>query len=131
LRLPPTLDGEAAARKLKSLLEADPPYGARVSFKYGQSATGWNAPPTAPWLERTLEESSKRHYGKGAMWMGEGGTIPFMAMLGQKFPQAQFFITGVLGPHSNAHGPNEFLHLAYAKRLTACLADVLTAHAAS
>jgi hypothetical protein len=52
-------------------------------------------------------------------------------MLGEKFPQAQFFITGVLGPHSNAHGPNEFLHLAYAKQLTACVADVLTAHAAS
>ena len=64
------------------------------------------------------------------MWMGEGGTIPFMAMVGAKYPQAQFLITGVLGPHSNAHGPNEFLHLDYAKRLTACVADVLTAHAA-
>jgi acetylornithine deacetylase/succinyl-diaminopimelate desuccinylase-like protein len=131
LRLPPTLAGETAARKLKQLLEKDPPYGARVSFDYGQAATGWNAPPLAPWLERALEESSRRHYNQSAMWMGEGGTIPFMAMLGQKFPQAQFFITGVLGPHSNAHGPNEFLHLDYAKRLTACVADVLTAHAAS
>ncbi|PYU54200.1 MAG: peptidase M20, partial [Acidobacteria bacterium] len=65
-----------------------------------------------------------------AMWMGEGGTIPFMAMVGAKYPQAQFLITGVLGPHSNAHGPNEFLHLDYVKRLTACVADVLTAHAA-
>jgi acetylornithine deacetylase/succinyl-diaminopimelate desuccinylase-like protein len=65
------------------------------------------------------------------MWMGEGGTIPFMAMLGQKYPQAQFLITGVLGPHSNAHGPNEFLHLGYAKKLTACVADVLAAQAAS
>ena len=70
-----------------------------------------------------------KHYGKGAMWMGEGGTIPFMAMLGAKYPQAQFLITGVLGPYSNAHGPNEFLHIDYAKRLTACVADVLSAHA--
>ncbi|HUQ76937.1 MAG TPA: peptidase M20, partial [Burkholderiales bacterium] len=131
LRLPPTLDAQAAARKMKQTLEADPPYGARVSYEYGQAAKGWNAPATAPWLERAMDESSRRHYGKPAMWMGEGGTIPFMAMLGEKFPQAQFFITGVLGPHSNAHGPNEFLHIDYAKRLTACVADVLTAHAAS
>jgi acetylornithine deacetylase/succinyl-diaminopimelate desuccinylase-like protein len=100
-----------------------------VRFQAGQAATGWHAPQTEPWLEQALESASQRHYGRPAMWMGEGGTIPFMAMLGAKFPQAQFFITGVLGPHSNAHGPNEFLHLDYAKRLTACVADVLGAHA--
>ena len=61
--------------------------------------------------------------------MGEGGTIPFMAMLGEQFPNAQFLITGVLGPKSNAHGPNEFLHIEYAKRLTVCVAEVLAAHA--
>ena len=131
LRIPPTIEGESAARRLKQLLESDPPYGAKVSFEYKQAATGWNAPSTASWLERTLNETSKRHYGHDMMWMGMGGTIPFMAMLGEKFPQAQFLITGVLGPHSNAHGPNEFLHIAYAKKLTACVADVLTAHAAS
>jgi acetylornithine deacetylase/succinyl-diaminopimelate desuccinylase-like protein len=131
LRIPPTVDGETAARRLKQLLETDPPYGAKVSFEYGQAATGWNAPSTASWLERSLDETSKRHYGHGMVWMGMGGTIPFMAMLGEKIPQAQFLITGVLGPHSNAHGPNEFLHIGYAKKLTACVADVLTAHAAS
>ena len=131
LRLPPTLHAERAAQRVKQILEADPPYGARVRFEYGQAATGWNAPATAPWLERAVSQASQKHYGQPAMWMGEGGTIPFMAMLGQKFPQAQFFITGVLGPHSNAHGPNEFLHIDYAKKLTACVADVLTAHAAS
>jgi acetylornithine deacetylase/succinyl-diaminopimelate desuccinylase-like protein len=114
---------------MKELLEQDPPYGAMVRFQAGQAATGWHAPQTEPWLEQALESASQRHYGRPAMWMGEGGTIPFMAMLGAKFPQAQFFITGVLGPHSNAHGPNEFLHLDYAKRLTACVADVLGAHA--
>jgi len=129
LRIPPTIEGEAAARRLKQLLEADPPYGAKVTFEYGQAAKGWNAPSTAPWLERTLDEASQRHYGKGMMWMGMGGTIPFMAMLGEKFPRAQFLITGVLGPHSNAHGPNEFLHIPYAKKLTACVADVLAAQA--
>jgi acetylornithine deacetylase/succinyl-diaminopimelate desuccinylase-like protein len=129
LRIPPTLDGDAAARRLKQVLEADPPYGAKVTFEYGQSATGWHAPVTAPWLEHAINTASVRNYGKPAMWLGEGGTIPFMAMLGQKYPQAQFLITGVLGPRSNAHGPNEFLHIDYAKRLTACVADIVAAHA--
>jgi len=131
LRLPPTLNAQRAAERVKQLLESEPPYGAHVRYEYGQAATGWNAPATAPWLDHAVSQASQRHYGQPAMWMGEGGTIPFMGMLGEKFPQAQFFITGVLGPHSNAHGPNEFLHLDYAKRLTACVADVLTAHAAS
>ena len=129
LRVPPTVDAAAGARRLKEILEADPPYGARVRFDAGQAATGWHAPATAPWLEKAIEQASNAHFGKPAMGMGEGGTIPFMAMLGAKFPQAQFLITGVLGPHSNAHGPNEFLHLEYAKRLTACVAEVLGAHA--
>src|SRR5688572_5313802 len=129
LRLPPTVKAEAAALQLKTLLETDPPYGAKVTFEYGQAATGWSAPPTAPWLNEALERASVSHFKKGVMWMGEGGTIPFMAMLGEKFPRAQFLITGVLGPHSNAHGPNEFLHIDYAKKLTACVADVLAAFA--
>jgi acetylornithine deacetylase/succinyl-diaminopimelate desuccinylase-like protein len=130
LRLPPTVKAESAARQLQAILETDPPYGAKVKFEYGQAATGWHAPASAAWLEAALETCSLHHFGKGVMWMGEGGTIPFMAMLGARFPGAQFFITGVLGPHSNAHGPNEFLHLGYAKRLTACVADVIAAHAA-
>jgi acetylornithine deacetylase/succinyl-diaminopimelate desuccinylase-like protein len=127
LRLPPTVQAEGAAAVLKTLLEKDPPYDAKVSFEYGQAATGWHAPRTADWLEKALEESSSKYFNKPVMWMGEGGTIPFMAMLGAKFPQAQFLITGVLGPHSNAHGPNEFLHIDYAKKLTACVADVIAA----
>jgi len=130
LRIPPTLEGDKAARRLKAILEANPPYGARIEFRPGQAATGWHAPPTAPWLAQAIDAASSRHYGRPAMWMGEGGTIPFMSMLGAKYPRAQFLITGVLGPHSNAHGPNEFLHLDYAKRLTAAVADVLAAHAA-
>ncbi|MGQ0546181.1 MAG: M20 family metallopeptidase [Betaproteobacteria bacterium] len=130
LRIPPTVDARAAAQRMKELLEADPPYGARVRFDAGQAATGWHAPQTAAWLEEALQKASVSSFAKPVMWLGEGGTIPFMAMLGEKFPQAQFFITGVLGPQSNAHGPNEFLHLDYAKRLTACVADVLAAHAA-
>jgi acetylornithine deacetylase/succinyl-diaminopimelate desuccinylase-like protein len=130
LRLPPTLDGGKAIADLARLFTADPPAGANVAFTADQGATGWNAPPTAPWLARALEEASQAHYGKPVAAMGEGGTIPFMAMLGRHFPGAQFLITGVLGPHSNAHGPNEFLHIPYATKLTACVAHVLAAHAA-
>jgi acetylornithine deacetylase/succinyl-diaminopimelate desuccinylase-like protein len=129
LRLPPTVKADVAAMKLKALLEADPPYGAKVSFECGQAASGWHAPPTRKWLQSALDETSRKHFGAPVMWMGEGGTIPFMAMLGKHFPQAQFLITGVLGPKSNAHGPNEFLHIPYATKLTACVAAVLAAHA--
>jgi acetylornithine deacetylase/succinyl-diaminopimelate desuccinylase-like protein len=129
LRLPPLVDGPQATRDLKRILEAEPPYGAKVSFEPDQGATGWSAPATAPWLAGALDAASHAHFGRPAAMMGEGGTIPFMSMLGKHFPDAQFLITGVLGPRSNAHGPNEFLHLAYAKRLTACVAQVLAAHA--
>jgi acetylornithine deacetylase/succinyl-diaminopimelate desuccinylase-like protein len=125
LRLPPTVDGERATQALKLLLESDPPYGAKVTFEADWGATGWNAPPTAPWLKGALDRASSDLFGKEAAWMGEGGTIPFMNMLGEKFPRAQFLITGVLGPRSNAHGPNEFLHLPYAKKLTGAVASVV------
>ncbi|GAA4326808.1 M20 family metallopeptidase [Pigmentiphaga soli] len=125
MRLPPTVDGERAAQALKRALEADPPYDARVRFDDAHGASGWNAPPTAPWLKRSLEQASQGAFGKPAAWLGEGGTIPFMSMLGEKFPLAQFVITGVLGPKSNAHGPNEFLHLPYVKRLTAAVAGIV------
>jgi acetylornithine deacetylase/succinyl-diaminopimelate desuccinylase-like protein len=130
MRLPPTIDGAGATSALKRLLEADPPHGATVRFDGESGATGWNAQATAPWLSRALDDASTRFFGMPSAAMGEGGTIPFMAMLGKHFPDAQFLITGVLGPKSNAHGPNEFLHIPYAKKLTACVAGILAAHAA-
>jgi len=128
LRLPPTLDAEGAAVALRTLLEKDPPYGAYVGFDLGSTATGWHAPAVAPWLEQSLARASQITFGAPPAYMGEGGTIPFMAMLGEKFPQAQFVVTGVLGPHSNAHGPNEFLHIPTGQRVTAVIAQVLADH---
>jgi acetylornithine deacetylase/succinyl-diaminopimelate desuccinylase-like protein len=129
IRIPPRVDPDRAAQAVKQLLETDPPYGARVSFEISGANAGWDAPEMAPWLDKALDAASQRHFGKPAMYMGEGGTIPFMYMLGRQFPKAQFCITGVLGPGSNAHGPNEFLHLPTARRLTLCVADVLAEHA--
>jgi len=125
LRIPPTLDATDVDRKLKDLLESDPPYGAKVTFEPEKGGAGWEAPVIAPWLENSVETASKTYFGKGAMTFGEGGSIPFMGMLGVRYPDAQFLITGVLGPHSNAHGPNEFLDIGTAKNLTACVAEVL------
>jgi acetylornithine deacetylase/succinyl-diaminopimelate desuccinylase-like protein len=129
IRIPPRVDPKAAAAAVKQALEKDPPYGAKVTFESSGANAGWDAPEMAPWLDKALDEASQRHFGKPAMYMGEGGTIPFMYMLGEKFPKAQFCITGVLGPGSNAHGPNEFLHIPTAKKLTLCVADVLATHA--
>ena len=128
VRVPPTADPKRATAKLKRLLEKSPPYGAKVTFASEQPAAGWNAPKLAPWLERSVDAASQQFFGKSACYMGEGGTIPFMHMLGRKYPYAQFLITGVLGPHSNAHGPNEFLHLPTARKLTCCVAQVLHEH---
>ena len=129
LRLPPTCDPTRAARALKETLEHNPPYGAQVRFESGSAAPGWNAPAFAPWLEEAITSASRRIYGREAVHVGCGGTIPFMGKLGERFPRTQFFITGVLGPHANAHGPNEFLHLDYAEKLTACVSLVLADHA--
>ena len=129
-RLPPTADAGRAAGAIRRALESDPPYGARVAFTSGANSVGWNAPALEPWLERAAREASDRYYGREMMAMGVGGTIPFMAMLGERFPSTQFLVTGVLGPHSNAHGPNKFLHIDYAKRLTGAVAHVLARHAA-
>jgi acetylornithine deacetylase/succinyl-diaminopimelate desuccinylase-like protein len=128
LRIPPRLDPQAATKALKAALEKDPPYGARVRFDGEKSSTGWDAPPLAPWLAAAVTKASLAYFGKPFMAMGEGGTIPFMGMLGEKFPEAQFLITGVLGPGSNAHGPNEFLHIPTGKKLTACVASVIADH---
>ena len=128
LRLPPTVDPKVAAQKLKSILEADPPYGCKVTFLPNWGASGWNAPETSPWLERSLDAASSDYFGRPTAYMGEGGTIPFMGMLGERFPKSQFLITGVLGPHANAHGPNEFLHIPTAKKVTCCVANVIADH---
>jgi acetylornithine deacetylase/succinyl-diaminopimelate desuccinylase-like protein len=125
LRLPPTLDPEEAGDRVGALLEKDPPYGARIEYEPGPGAAGWNAPALSPWLEKSLERASEAAFGAPPAYMGEGGSIPFMAMLGEKFPRAQFVVTGVLGPHSNAHGPNEFLHIPTGKRISVVIAQVL------
>ncbi|MEO7199455.1 MAG: M20 family metallopeptidase [Dokdonella sp.] len=128
LRVPPTLDAAKSGVFLKQLMEKDPPYGAKVSFELEKAGSGWNAPALSAWLEQSVDGASKAFFGPPVAYMGEGGSIPFMGMLGEKFPGAQFLITGVLGPHSNAHGPNEFLHIPTGKRVTMCVAKVVADH---
>lgn len=132
LRLPPLVDGNQAAQQLKTLLEDNAPYNAKVTFHAdgrvgAQGASGWNAPTLAPWLETALNAASQAHFGAPCGYIGQGGTIPLMSMLQRSFPAAQMMVCGVLGPKSNAHGPNEFLHVPYGKRLTAAVAQVMAA----
>jgi acetylornithine deacetylase/succinyl-diaminopimelate desuccinylase-like protein len=128
LRLPPIFPGAEAGELLKQLLEDAPPYGSVVSFTGSEAASGWNAPALSPWLEEAVTRASKWAFGPAPAYMGEGGSIPFMAMLGEKFPRTQFVVTGVLGPHSNAHGPNEFLHIPTGKRVTMAVASIIADH---
>jgi acetylornithine deacetylase/succinyl-diaminopimelate desuccinylase-like protein len=125
LRLPPLVEAASAVQALKALLEDNAPYQAKVTFETSGGATGWNAPDTAPWFEQALNEASQAHFGAGCGYIGQGGTIPLMNMLSKGFPKAQMMVCGVLGPKSNAHGPNEFLHVPYAKKLTAAVAQVI------
>ena len=125
LRLPPLVEAATAVQALKTLLEDNAPYQAKVTFETSGGATGWNAPDTAPWFEEALNEASQAHFGAGCGYIGQGGTIPLMNMLSRGFPKAQMMVCGVLGPKSNAHGPNEFLHVPYAKKLTAAVAQVI------
>ncbi|MBA2711856.1 MAG: M20 family metallopeptidase [Tatlockia sp.] len=128
MRIPPLVSPQKAAETLHDALTKHPPYQAKVDFIIDDCARGWDAPPLADWLAKAANDASMTFYNKPAIYMGEGGTIPFMGMLGEQFPQAQFMITGVLGPHSNAHGPNEFLDLKMAEKLTACVSYVLYQH---
>ena len=128
LRLPPTAKPDECAAHLEKLLTKKPPHGAKVTFKADKAAAGWDAPPLATWLEAASAKASHELFKRDCVYMGEGGTIPFMGMLGEQFPEAQFMITGVLGPQSNAHGPNEFLHIPMGKKLTGCVAIVLQEH---
>jgi len=125
LRLPPLVDAGSAVQELKTLLEDNAPYQARVTFESAGGATGWNAPGTAPWFDKALNDASQAYYGAPCGTIGQGGTIPLMNMLSKGFPTAQMMVCGVLGPKSNAHGPNEFLHVPYAKKITAAVAHVI------
>ena len=127
-RLPPTCDADAAAEAVKAVIEKNNPPLSVLRFELESTMGGWNAPAVAEWLEDSMQQASQDYFGKPSMYMGTGGTIPFMGMLGEKFPEAQFLVTGLLGPNSNAHGPNEFLHIATGKRLTCCVAQVLENH---
>ena len=128
-RIPAGVDSGLAALAMKEALELNPPHGAVVEFKIEMPADGFHAKPLAEWIETALDRASRRYFGNPVRYMGEGGTIPFMPMLQEKYPEAEFMITGLLGPESNAHGPNEFTHIPCGKAVTACVADVLAAHA--
>jgi acetylornithine deacetylase/succinyl-diaminopimelate desuccinylase-like protein len=130
LRLPPTVDADTASRVVRAAFERDPPYGAAVNFEPESSTGGWNASPFEPWFEQSMQRASAHVFGRDPVYFGGGGTIPFLRMLGERFAGTQFFVTGVLGPQSNAHGPNEFLHIDYATRLSECVSMVLADHRA-
>jgi len=126
MRIPPMVDAKKATKEIEKVLKSNIPYDATISLDFEEAADGWNAPETSPWILDAIEKASYNYFNEPPCSIGEGGTIPFMAMLGEQFPNAQFIITGVLGPRSNAHGPNEFLHIPFAKKLTCCISSILS-----
>ena len=128
IRLPPTCDSAVAEEAVRRALTTDVPSAAKVSVETTR-ADGWNAPPMAGWLAGAVPAASIATFGREHRFIGEGGTIPFVGDLSRRFPEAQFLATGVLGPDSNAHGPDESLHLPTARAVTGVVAHVLDAHA--
>jgi len=126
MRIPPMVDAKKATKEIEKVLMNNVPYDATIDLDFEEAANGWNAPETSEWLLNAIEKASNNYFKEPPCSIGEGGTIPFMAMLGEQFPKAQFVITGVLGPQSNAHGPNEFLHIPFAKKLTCCISSILS-----
>ena len=123
LRLPPDVDAQAATDALISAIRSDE--GAHITIDLEAAAQGWVAPPLSPGVAATLSAVSKERFGHAPGFVGEGGSIPFLADLQKGFPGTQFVATGVLGPHSNAHGPNESLHIPMAKAVTQAVAALL------
>jgi len=123
LRLPPDVDAQAATDALISAIRTDE--GAHVTIDTEAAAQGWIAPPLEPGTAATLSAVSKERFGRDYGSVGEGGSIPFLPDLQEGFPGTPFVATGVLGPHSNAHGPNECLHIPMAKAVTHAVAELL------
>ena len=128
LRIPPNSDSKVIATELKKLLEENPPYRAKVHYTVENRTDGWNAPDFPEWFENAVQDASTTFFGREALFIGEGGSIPFINLLSRKFPEAKFMLCGILGPNSNAHGPNEFLCIPAVKKLTCCVAQVLAQH---
>jgi len=129
IRVPPSRDAGAAEAAVARTLTADPPHGARVTWVGEQSASGWAAPAFEPWLGRALDAASAAAFGRPSAQVGEGGTIPFLGWLADRFPAAQILALGVLVPGSNHHGPDESLHVPTAQRVTGAVAALLVEHA--
>jgi acetylornithine deacetylase/succinyl-diaminopimelate desuccinylase-like protein len=130
-RLPPSVDAESARDALIPLLTTDVPSSARVTLKNWEFGTGWNSPALAPWLADALDVASTDAFGRAPGFTGEGGSIPFLASLGTRYPDVQFVATGVMGPHSNAHAIDEFLDLPMTVGVTNSVITVLSAYAKS
>lgn len=124
-RIPPTVDTVLPLKRLKQVIEQNPPYGASISYTPLKHAKGWNMPEMGPALENAIDLAAESCFGKPPCYSGDGGSIPFMTLLSERFPDAKFLITGALSLDSNAHGPNEFLHIGYVKKITLAVAGMI------
>ena len=126
-RIPPGVDSESVIESAKQILETDPPYGAEVTFSPDSCADGFHAPPLGGRVNEAINEAAMALTGLPPLASWTGGTIPFMAMMQGKYPEAMFLCTGSAGPGNNAHGPDEKLHIPSSKRLTAVLSATIAA----
>ena len=127
IRLPPMVDSVKAGQKVVEVLTKDPIYNAVVEAKVSNTGDGWNLSNFSERLRNITSTASQRFYaGNEIQFLGEGGSIPFVQILNNKFKNSDFLVLGVTGPGSNIHGLDENLDLDFCRRLICCLAYILS-----
>ena len=126
IRTPPTLSKEKAKKTIEKILTENIPYNAKVKVDFPALVDGWILKKLDSKINESFMKSSMFLFGSECYNLGSGITIPFVNMLNEKYKNCNMFVSGLLGPKSNAHSPNECLNIDYSIKLTVALAHLIS-----
>jgi acetylornithine deacetylase/succinyl-diaminopimelate desuccinylase-like protein len=126
LRIPPSKNSKEAKEQIENFFsKVKVPHNAKFSYNVYKSGTGFECPSYSKSVLEVINKAGNETFDKPVLYYGEGGSIPFLNDIKNVFPKAQFIVTGVLGPESNAHGPDEMLHLGFLENLVVTMGKIL------
>lgn len=125
IRLPPTANAKSIETKCREIMTSNPPFNCKITLSNVEAGYGWAAKELPDVLKDSFNKSSKTLFGREFFCFGEGGSIGFIHDLGELYPDCQMLVTGVLGPKTNAHCPNECLNIDYTEKITVALAHTI------
>lgn len=128
VRTPPATDINKCINEMREKITVDSPHGVELEFVLGEHVDSWVSPELSAPVAQAISDASTAYFGNDAVYLGEGGGIGFVPLMSKMFPKAQFVLTGLVGPDSNAHAANESMHIPTAKKITCCIAHILQAH---